>query len=148
MAPGGCCWTQAAPPPAAAGFGPKGIGTGPERAFWHALFELNSAGQRFIDVGERTDVAALFARNRGRAVRFDMHAGEVRPVRRAVPQRVAASHALVGGLHVPFPALGRMKAAGRGDAFEPGPERRSGRVLGVWVAEIDSRAEASCRADA
>ena len=85
----------------------------------HTLFELQSAGQSFVYVGDLTNVPALFARNPDWAVTFDMDAEKARQVRREVFQRIVASNALVGGFHFPFPAFGRVKAAGNGYAFEP-----------------------------
>jgi glyoxylase-like metal-dependent hydrolase (beta-lactamase superfamily II) len=85
----------------------------------HTLFELSSGGQTFVYVGDLTNVPALFARNPDWAVTFDMDADKARQVRREVFQRIVASNALVGGFHFPFPAFGRMKAAGNGYAFEP-----------------------------
>jgi hypothetical protein len=40
-------------------------------------------------------------------------------VRRETFQRIVAGNAMVGGFHFPFPAMGRMTAAGSGYAFEP-----------------------------
>ena len=85
----------------------------------HTLFELQSAGQTFVYIGDLTNVPALFARNPDWAVSFDMDAEAARQVRRATFQRITARHALVGGFHFPFPALGRMAAVGNGYAFEP-----------------------------
>ena len=42
-----------------------------------------------------------------------------RKVRREMLARTVTSQSLVGGFHFPFPALGRMVAAGQGYAFEP-----------------------------
>lgn len=85
----------------------------------HTLFELVSAGRTFSYVGDLTNVPALFARNPDWAVAFDMDAEAARQVRRATLQRVSAANALVGGYHFPFPAVGRMAAAGGGYAFQP-----------------------------
>ena len=85
----------------------------------HTLFELQSAGQTFVYIGDLTNVPALFARNPDWAVTFDMDAEAARQVRRATFQRITASKALVGGFHFPFPAFGRMAVAGNGYAFEP-----------------------------
>lgn len=85
----------------------------------HTLFELTSAGQKFMYVADLTNVPALFARNPDWAVTFDMDAEAARKVRREVFQRVTAGKALVGGFHFPFPAFGRMAASGNGYAFEP-----------------------------
>ena len=85
----------------------------------HTLFEVSSAGQRFVYVADLTNVPALFARNPDWAVTFDMDAEAARKVRRQVFERITASNALVGGFHFPFPAFGRMTASGNGFAFQP-----------------------------
>lgn len=85
----------------------------------HTLFEATSAGQVFTYLADLTNVPTLFARNPDWAVRFDMDAEAARKVRREMLARVAASNALVGGFHFPFPAFGRKTPAGSGSAFEP-----------------------------
>ena len=85
----------------------------------HTLFHLQSAGQHFHYVADLTNVPALFARNPDWAVTFDMDAEAARKVRREMLARTVTSQSLVGGFHFPFPALGRMVAAGQGYAFEP-----------------------------
>jgi glyoxylase-like metal-dependent hydrolase (beta-lactamase superfamily II) len=85
----------------------------------HTLFELQSAGQTFVYVGDLTNVPALFARNPDWAVTFDMDAEAARKTRREVFQRIVSSNAMVGGFHFPFPAFGRMAAQGNGYAFQP-----------------------------
>ena len=85
----------------------------------HTLFELQSAGQTFVYVGDLTNVPALFARNPDWAVTFDMDAEAARKTRREVFQRIVSSNAMVGGFHFPFPAFGRMAVQGNGFAFQP-----------------------------
>jgi glyoxylase-like metal-dependent hydrolase (beta-lactamase superfamily II) len=85
----------------------------------HSLFDLRSANQNFVYVGDLTNVPALFARNPDWAVTFDMDAEAARKVRRETFQRIVAGNAMVGGFHFPFPAMGRMAVAGSGYAFEP-----------------------------
>ena len=85
----------------------------------HTLFELQSAGQSFVYVGDLTNVPALFARNPDWAVTFDMDAEAARRTRREVFQRIVANNAMVGGYHFPFPAFGRLAAQGNGYAFQP-----------------------------
>ena len=84
----------------------------------HTLFELQSAGQSFVYVGDLTNVPALFARNPDWAVTFDMDAEAARKTRREVFQRIVSSNAMVGGYHFPFPAFGRLTAQGNGYAFQ------------------------------
>jgi glyoxylase-like metal-dependent hydrolase (beta-lactamase superfamily II) len=85
----------------------------------HTLFDVRSAGQSFVYVGDLTNVPALFARNPDWAVTFDMDAEAARKVRRETFQRIVAARAMVGGFHFPWPALGRMEASGAGYAFQP-----------------------------
>jgi len=85
----------------------------------HTLFDLRSAGQSFVYLGDLTNVPALFARNPDWAVAFDMDAEAARKVRRETFQRIVADNALAGGFHFPFPAFGRMAVAGNGYAFQP-----------------------------
>lgn len=85
----------------------------------HTLFEVTSAGQRFVYVGDLTNVPSLFVRNPDWAVQFDMDAEAARKTRREVLARIVGSNALVGGFHFPFPAFGRVAAAGNGYAFTP-----------------------------
>ena len=85
----------------------------------HTLFEATSAGRVFTYLADLTNVPTLFARNPDWAVQFDMDADAARKVRREMLARVAASNALVGGFHFPFPAFGRKTPAGNGYAFEP-----------------------------
>jgi glyoxylase-like metal-dependent hydrolase (beta-lactamase superfamily II) len=85
----------------------------------HTLFEVQSAGQSFVYVGDLTNVPALFARNPDWAVTFDMDAEAARKTRREVFQRIVQNNAMVGGFHFPFPAFGRMAAMGNGYAFQP-----------------------------
>ena len=85
----------------------------------HTLFEVSSGGQSFHYVGDLTNVPALFARNPDWAVTFDMDAEAARKVRRETFARIVSANAMVGGFHFPFPAFGRVAAAGNGYAFTP-----------------------------
>ena len=85
----------------------------------HTLFEVSSAGQLFSYVGDITNVPALFARNPDWAVAFDMDAEAARKSRRATLERIKAANAMIGGYHFPFPAFGRIVAAGQGYDFQP-----------------------------
>lgn len=83
-----------------------------------SMFELSSGGQSFTFLADLTNIPALFARNPDWSVSFDMDAAAARKTRRAVFERITAAKGLVGGFHFPFPAFGRMAAAGNGYAFE------------------------------
>lgn len=84
----------------------------------HTLFQIGSRGQTFLYVADLTNVPALFARNPDWAVTFDMDAEAARRTRREVFARIVSCNATVGGFHFPFPALGCMRPAGTGYAFE------------------------------
>jgi glyoxylase-like metal-dependent hydrolase (beta-lactamase superfamily II) len=85
----------------------------------HTLFEVGSGAQRFLFVGDLTNVPALFARNPDWAVTFDMDAEAARLVRRSVFDRAVTNRTLLGGFHFPFPAMGRMASSGKGFEFLP-----------------------------
>ncbi|MBX3636319.1 MAG: MBL fold metallo-hydrolase [Rubrivivax sp.] len=85
----------------------------------HTLFEVVSAGQTFVYIGDVTNVPSLFARNPDWAVAFDMDAEMARRTRREVFQRIVASNAMIGGFHFPFPAFGRVETVADGYAFQP-----------------------------
>lgn len=85
----------------------------------HTLFELSSEGQTFVYVGDVSNVPALFARNPDWAVaiRHGRRQGPRQPARGLPAHR--GQQCADGGYHFPFPAFGRLKAAGNGYAFEP-----------------------------
>lgn len=85
----------------------------------HTLFEVSSAGQTFVYIGDVTNVPSVFARNPDWAVAFDMDAEMARKTRREVFQRIVASNAMIGGFHFPFPAFGRVETVAGGYAFQP-----------------------------
>lgn len=87
----------------------------------HTLFEVSSAGETFVFVGDLSNVPSLFARSPDWAVAFDMNAEMARQTRRAVFDRIVARNAMVGGFHFPFPAMGRMVKSGNGFEFQPVP---------------------------
>ncbi len=85
----------------------------------HTLFEAGRGPQSFLYLADLTNVPELFARNPDWAVSFDMDAAAARRVRREVFAKLVASRAVAGGFHFPFPAFGRIEAAGNGYAFKP-----------------------------
>jgi glyoxylase-like metal-dependent hydrolase (beta-lactamase superfamily II) len=85
----------------------------------HTLFEVSSAGQTFVFVGDLTNVPSLFARNPDWAVQFDMDAEAARKVRREVFAGIVQRNAMIGGFHFPFPSFGRAVSVANGYAFEP-----------------------------
>jgi hypothetical protein len=76
---------------------------------------LPAFGLRCLSVG----VVELISLLPHWAVPFDIDAEAARKVRHDTFQRIVAAKALVGGFHFPWPALGRMEASGKGDAFQP-----------------------------
>lgn len=83
------------------------------------MFDVRSDDQSFIFLADLTNIPALFARNPDWAVAFDMDAEAARKTRRMAFERIVARNTMVGGFHFPFPAVGRMAAAGLGYSFEP-----------------------------
>lgn len=85
----------------------------------HTLVEVGQGAQRFVYLADLTNVPALFARRPDWAVRFDMDPAAARQSRRRVFAELVERPATVGGFHFPFPAFGRIEAAGEGYAFKP-----------------------------
>jgi glyoxylase-like metal-dependent hydrolase (beta-lactamase superfamily II) len=92
-------------------------------AFGHTpgmcIFNVKSDGQSFNYVADVTNIPSLFARNPDWAVVFDMDPNAARVTRRRVFDAMVKEQAFTGGFHFPFPAFGKMEAAGNGYQFKP-----------------------------
>ncbi|KPF70505.1 MBL fold metallo-hydrolase [beta proteobacterium AAP99] len=84
----------------------------------HTLFEVTQGRDKFLYVGDLSNVPELFVRNPDWAVQFDMDAEAARVTRRRVLDRAAADKVMVGGYHFPFPAFGRIEKMGNGFDFK------------------------------
>lgn len=78
----------------------------------HTSLALQSGNARMFIQGDVTNIPALFLRNPGWHVMFDMDAAKAEETRRRFYDRAAADKVLVGGFHFPFPALGYVEKDG------------------------------------
>lgn len=84
-----------------------------------AVFTVTSEGQSFMYVADVTNIPSLFARSPEWAVQFDMDAEMARQTRRRIFDQVVKDNMVAGGFHFPFPAFGKLEAAGKGYQFVP-----------------------------
>jgi glyoxylase-like metal-dependent hydrolase (beta-lactamase superfamily II) len=80
----------------------------------HTCYGVQSGGASLIILGDVTNHPAINVRNPGWHVVFDMDATAAEASRRALFDRAAADRTPIVGYHWPFPALGRVRAAGSG----------------------------------
>jgi glyoxylase-like metal-dependent hydrolase (beta-lactamase superfamily II) len=78
----------------------------------HSSLALQSGNARLLIQGDVTNIPALFLRNPGWHVMFDMDAARAEETRRRFYDRAVADKVLVGGFHFPFPALGYVEKDG------------------------------------
>ncbi|MDB5643051.1 MAG: hypothetical protein JWN07_2368 [Hyphomicrobiales bacterium] len=78
----------------------------------HTSLALQSGNSRMLLQGDVTNIPALFLRNPGWHVMFDMDAAKAEETRRRFYDRASADKVLVGGFHFPFPALGYVEKDG------------------------------------
>jgi glyoxylase-like metal-dependent hydrolase (beta-lactamase superfamily II) len=84
-----------------------------------SMFQVESRGQRFLNVADLSNIPALFVRQPDWAVTFDMDPQAARAVRRKILGMAAQDGVTVGGYHFPFPAFGAIRARGNGYDFTP-----------------------------
>lgn len=86
----------------------------------HTAFRLSSDNDQLIVWSDTTNHPALFVRNPGWHVVFDMDAEAAEATRRRMLDMVANDRLLVAGYHFPFPAVGHIaQRSGREFAFVP-----------------------------
>jgi glyoxylase-like metal-dependent hydrolase (beta-lactamase superfamily II) len=84
-----------------------------------SMFQIESRGQRFLNVADLSNIPALFVRQPDWAVTFDMDPQAARAVRRKILGMAAQEGVTVGGYHFPFPAFGTIRTRGNGYDFAP-----------------------------
>jgi len=78
----------------------------------HTSFALQSGKDRLIIQSDVTNNPALFLRNPGWHVMYDMNPQQAEATRRAFFDRAAADKTLIAGFHYPFPSLGYVEKDG------------------------------------
>jgi glyoxylase-like metal-dependent hydrolase (beta-lactamase superfamily II) len=78
----------------------------------HTSYTLQSGAGKLIIQSDVTNNPALFLRNPGWHVMYDMDAQKAEATRRAFFDRAAADKMLIAGFHYPFPSLGYVEKDG------------------------------------
>jgi glyoxylase-like metal-dependent hydrolase (beta-lactamase superfamily II) len=85
----------------------------------HSAYQLGSGGQQLLIWGDLVhNHAVQFARPHV-AIEFDIDKKQAVLARKALFARAAKEKLLVGGMHLPFPGVGHVRAEGKGYAWVP-----------------------------
>ncbi|WP_019561247.1 MBL fold metallo-hydrolase [Caldimonas manganoxidans] len=84
-----------------------------------SMFQVESRGQRFLNLADLSNLPALFVRQPDWAVTFDMDPQAARAVRHKILSMAAQEGVTVGGYHFPFPAFGQLQRQAQGYDFKP-----------------------------
>jgi glyoxylase-like metal-dependent hydrolase (beta-lactamase superfamily II) len=85
----------------------------------HTAYVVESKGEQLILWGDLMHVAAVQFPDPSVTIGFDYDTAAATTSRAKVFADAAASGAMVGGAHLPFPALGHLRKAGAGYEFVP-----------------------------
>lgn len=82
----------------------------------HAIYLIESRGQKLLLWGDIVHVSAIQFPDPDATVKYDSSEADAQATRKALMQRAAREHLLVGAAHIAFPGLGHVRA--RGDGWE------------------------------
>lgn len=85
----------------------------------HAIYRVESKGETLVLWGDLIHVAAVQFENPRIAIAFDSDSPRAVAEREKAFAEAARKRWMVGAAHLPFPALGHIRAEGGGYAFEP-----------------------------
>ncbi|MGQ4272943.1 MBL fold metallo-hydrolase [Terrihabitans sp. B22-R8] len=85
----------------------------------HMTFRIASGSEQMMSLSDTTNHPALFVRNPGWHVTFDMDPAMAEATRRRLLDMVAADRMLVHGYHFPFPSNGHIAKDGDRFSFVP-----------------------------
>lgn len=85
----------------------------------HTAYLVTSGRNQLIVSADTTNIAALFVRNPGWHVAFDMDAQAAEATRRKLFDRAVADGVIVTGYHWGIPGAGKIKKDGKGYAYLP-----------------------------
>ena len=80
----------------------------------HSAYAIESAGQKLLIWGDLVHAHAVQFARPDVAIEFDIDPKQAVASRRAILQAMAESKSLVGGMHLPFPGIGHVRADGEG----------------------------------
>jgi glyoxylase-like metal-dependent hydrolase (beta-lactamase superfamily II) len=85
----------------------------------HTVYVVESKGEKLMLWGDLMHVAAVQFPDPSVSIGFDYDSAAAKASRAKVFADAAASGAMVGGAHLPFPALGHLRKSGDGYEFVP-----------------------------
>jgi glyoxylase-like metal-dependent hydrolase (beta-lactamase superfamily II) len=91
----------------------------------HTSFALQSGKDRLLIQSDVTNNPALFVRNPGWHVMYDMNPQQAEETRRRFFDRASADRTLIAGFHYPFPCLGYVEKEDTGFRLVPAPWKTS-----------------------
>ena len=90
----------------------------------HTGYEFTSNGQSLLIVGDTVHVAQIQLERPDIGVAFDLDGAAADKSRAALFDEAARTGQLIGGQHLPFPSLGRLRKEGTGYVWVPLPFSR------------------------
>jgi glyoxylase-like metal-dependent hydrolase (beta-lactamase superfamily II) len=85
----------------------------------HTTFTITSRGQALLAWGDIVHVAAIQLEQPGATVKYDTDGAAAAATRRALLDRAAREHILIGAAHIAFPGLGTIRKNGGGYDWIP-----------------------------
>lgn len=79
----------------------------------HCAFEINSDGAVLYIIGDMVHNKSIQFANPQTTFVFDLDEKQAKAVRMTEFKKAAEGRALVGGMHIPFPGIGRIRAEGK-----------------------------------
>ena len=98
--------------------GVRAIAT-PGHTVGHTSYLIESRGQKLMLIGDLIHVAAVQFNDPGVTIAFDSDAPAAAATRKKVFGELASDGVLIGANHLAFPALGRLRSAGRSWRWVP-----------------------------
>ncbi|MDR7336059.1 MBL fold metallo-hydrolase [Roseateles asaccharophilus] len=85
----------------------------------HAIYAVESQGQRLVLIGDLIHVASVQLASPGITIAFDTDEPQAAAARARVFAELARDGSLVGASHFSFPGMGRLRQAGKGWTWLP-----------------------------
>jgi glyoxylase-like metal-dependent hydrolase (beta-lactamase superfamily II) len=80
----------------------------------HTAFAVESDGQKLLIWGDLVHAHAVQFADPGVSIEFDVDQKQAIATRKIIFKAMAESRSLVGGMHLPFPGIGHVRADGEG----------------------------------
>ena len=79
----------------------------------HSGYEITSQGQSLLVWGDIVHNAYIQFDHPEAALKYDADENAARKTRQAIFAQTAKNHTVVAGMHLPFPGIGQVEAAGK-----------------------------------